>query len=83
MLSFACRLQLIQSVLYSIQAFWSNVFIRPKKTKGYRKKLASFLWKGSDDLVKGEKVAWDVICCPKKEGELGLKRLEEWNKSVS
>jgi hypothetical protein len=30
-LSFAARLQLLSSVLYSIQVFWSNIFILPIK----------------------------------------------------
>lgn len=47
-LSFAGSLQLIQSVLFSIQAFWCNVFILLKKAiKAIEQKLASFLWNGS------------------------------------
>jgi hypothetical protein len=30
-LSFAGRLQLLSSVLYSLQVFWSRIFIFPKK----------------------------------------------------
>ena len=47
MLSFAGRLQLIQSVLFSIQVYWSNVFIVPKKVvKAIEQAFNNFLWKG-------------------------------------
>jgi len=49
MLSLAGRLQLIQSVLFSVHAYWSNVFILPKSTiKELEQKLSSFLWKGTE-----------------------------------
>ena len=81
--SFAGSLQLIQSFLFSIQAFWCNVFILPKKAiKAIEQKLASFLWNGSVGPVKSAKVAWDVICFLKSEGGLALKRVEEWNKAA-
>jgi hypothetical protein len=39
-LSFAGRLQLISSILYSVQVYWSSVFILPKQIIGYwNKKL--------------------------------------------
>jgi len=28
----------------------------------------------------GAKVAWELVCLPKKEGGLGTKRITEWNK---
>jgi hypothetical protein len=34
-LSFADRLQLISSIMYSVQVYWSSVFILPKQIIGY------------------------------------------------
>jgi len=80
-LSFAGRLQLITSVLCSFQVFWSRVFILPKKTvKLLEQKLNRFLWCGKDARGKA-KVAWDKVCVPKKEGGLGIKKLDIWNQA--
>lgn len=38
-------------------------------------KLNRFLWCGQDSKGRA-KVAWDKVCVPKKEGGLGLRRLE-------
>lgn len=80
-LSFAGHLQLITSVLCSFQVFWSRVFILPKKTvKLLEQKLNRFLWCGKDARAKA-KVAWDKVCVPKKEGGLGIKKLDIWNQA--
>ncbi|KAL5801025.1 hypothetical protein ACOSQ3_032657 [Xanthoceras sorbifolium] len=82
-LSFAGRLQLIQSVLFFIQMYWSSIFILPKSVViKVETILRSFLWKGLD-LGKGvAKVAWSSVCLPKEEGGLGIKSVECWNKAA-
>ena len=73
-LSYAGRLQLIQSVLFSIQNYWCRHFILPKCViKEINQKCSKFFWKGSDIPSKGAKVSWPTICLPKAEGGLGLK----------
>ena len=58
LLSFARRLQLIQNILFSIQVFWSSVFILPKKVvKAIEQKLNSFLWKGLGSSTVEAKVS--------------------------
>jgi hypothetical protein len=44
-------------------------------------KLNRFLWCGKDAKAKAE-VAWSNVCFPKKEGGLGIKQLEVWNKAA-
>jgi hypothetical protein len=78
-LSFSGRLQLVSSVLFSLQVFWARVFILPKNViRLLEQKFNIFLWCGEDSKAKA-KVSWDRLCCPKVEGGLGLKRLEVWN----
>jgi hypothetical protein len=80
-LSYAGRLQLISSILYSLQVFWSGIFILPTKIlKAIEQKFNRFLWNGKDDCSAKAKVSWTEVCFPKKEGGLGLKSLEIWNK---
>ena len=79
-LSYAGRVQLIQSVLVGIHNYWASMFILPKYVlKQVEQLLRRFLWSGGIDLPSGAKVAWDNVCKPKKEGGLGLKSLTNLN----
>ncbi|XP_062167062.1 uncharacterized protein LOC133873362 [Alnus glutinosa] len=81
-LSFAGRLQLISSVLFSLQVFWSRIFILPLKIiRLLEQKLNRFLWNGNDSYARA-KVAWDKVCFPKKEGGLGIKNMAIWNQAA-
>nr|GEW84627.1 hypothetical protein [Tanacetum cinerariifolium] len=73
-LSIAGRLQLIQSVLGSLYVFWASVFVLPSHVLlDIEQIMRGFLWcQGSMNKGKA-KVAWEVICLPKKEG--GWKRI--------
>ncbi|KAK2652942.1 hypothetical protein Ddye_012798 [Dipteronia dyeriana] len=68
-LSYADRLQLIISVLSSLQVFWASYVCLPIKIlKIIEHKFCSFLWKGVKDDSKG--------------GGLGIKDLSSWNKAL-
>ncbi|XP_039044174.1 uncharacterized protein LOC120183560 [Hibiscus syriacus] len=67
MLFFVGRLQLIQIVLYNIQAYSGRHFVLPK---GVVKRSAN-----------GARINWDKICRLKEEGGLGLRDLGEWNRA--
>ena len=76
------RLQFLKSILFSIQVYWSCLFILSNIViEKITSLLRSFLWKGSDFSYGNAKVAWDTICLPKKEGGLGVKNLEVWNRT--
>ncbi|KAK0571729.1 hypothetical protein LWI29_020657 [Acer saccharum] len=76
-------LQLIVSVLSSLQVFWANYLCLPIKIlKIIEQKFRSFLWKGVEGDSKGAKISWFDICLPKKEGGLGIKDLSSWNKAL-
>lgn len=79
-LSFAGRLQLIGSVLYSITHFWMSAFRLPKQCIQEINSLCSaFLWSGPVLSTQKAKKAWSDVCKPKEEGGLGLRSLEETN----
>nr|GFD20094.1 putative reverse transcriptase zinc-binding domain-containing protein [Tanacetum cinerariifolium] len=41
-----------------------------------------FLW-CQGNMSRGKaKVAWDVVCLPKQEGSLGIRRLDHFNKAL-
>ena len=82
-LSFAGRLQLIHSVLSNMQNYWASLFILPKRSiKQMEKLIRSFLWSGIELRHTGAKVAWADLTCPKSEGGLGIRRIEDMNKSL-
>ncbi|CAH1436139.1 unnamed protein product [Lactuca virosa] len=82
-LSFAGRLQLINSVLTSIHVYWASIFKIPIATiKEIEKLCRSFLW-ANGEVVKGKaKVKWNDICKPKIYGGLGVKNLRKWNDAL-
>ncbi|KAG7561138.1 Reverse transcriptase zinc-binding domain [Arabidopsis thaliana x Arabidopsis arenosa] len=79
-LSFAGRLQLLKSVIYSTINFWISIFILPNQCLLKLEQMCNaFLWKGAPNSARGAKIAWDVVCSSKECGGLGLKRLASWN----
>lgn len=75
-LSFAGRLQLLESVIYGIINFWSSVFSLPKGCLDRLEQICNaFLWSGEATSARGAKIAWRTVCTPKKSGGLGLRRL--------
>lgn len=82
-LSIAGRLQLVILVLSSMHVFWSSVFILPGSIiKDIEKLLRGFLWSQGDLKPGKTKVSWNVVCLPKEDGGLGVRRLKIWNKAL-
>ncbi|XP_023758686.3 uncharacterized protein LOC111907122 [Lactuca sativa] len=82
-LSFAGRLQLINSILTSIHVYWASIFKIPIATiKEIKKLCRTFLW-ANGEIVKGKaKVKWNDICKSKVYGGLGVKNLRKWNDAL-
>ena len=77
-LSYAGRLQLIQSVISSMVNFWSSAFILPAKCLDTIESMCSaFLWSGSPTQTHKAKVSWEDLCFPKDEGGLGVRKLRD------
>ncbi|GJX75386.1 hypothetical protein Tco_0313981 [Tanacetum coccineum] len=82
-LSIAGRLQLIQSVMGSMHVFWASVFMLPSCVLlDIEQLMRGFLWCQGSMRNGNSKVAWEVVCLPKDEGGLGIRRLEQFNKAL-
>nr|XP_043612010.1 uncharacterized protein LOC122583697 [Erigeron canadensis] len=79
-LSYAGRIQLIASVLSSMQLYWASVYMLPNYViKEIEKLLKGFFWNGGGSAKGRAIVAWKVVCRPKEQGGLGVKDLKRWN----
>ncbi|KAJ0572336.1 putative reverse transcriptase zinc-binding domain-containing protein [Helianthus annuus] len=82
-LSFAGRLQLINSVLSAMHIYWASVFMLPIRiVKDIEKRMRNFLWSGGSNQVSKPKVAWKSVCLPKFEGGLGIRNISDVNKAL-
>jgi len=82
-LSYAGRLQLIKSILFSIQVYWSSLFNLSKDVVlKITSLLRSLLGKGCELASGGVKMAWENICLPKEEGGLGVKNIQVLNRAT-
>ncbi|XP_020249670.1 uncharacterized protein LOC109827119 [Asparagus officinalis] len=78
-LSFARRLELLKSILYSTSAYWYLVFKFPQSiVKSLESIFANFLWVG-----KLHAINWNDVCLPKKEGGLGLRKIDDLSQAAA
>ncbi|KAL9816576.1 putative RNA-directed DNA polymerase [Arabidopsis thaliana] len=83
-LSFAGRLQLLKSVIYSTINFWVSIFMLPNQCLLKLEQMCNaFLWKGAPNSTRGANIAWDILCTQKECGGLGLRRLNDLNKVLA
>ncbi|XP_035838846.1 uncharacterized protein LOC118486474 [Helianthus annuus] len=82
-LSFAGRLQLINSVISAMYTYWASVFMLPVRiVKKLEKCMRRFLWNGGVQGSVRSKVAWKDVCLPKTEGGLGIRSVMDVNKAL-
>ncbi|GJV83921.1 putative RNA-directed DNA polymerase, eukaryota, reverse transcriptase zinc-binding domain protein [Tanacetum coccineum] len=82
-LSIAGRLQLVNSVIGSLHVFWASVFMLPTRILlDIEQIMRGFLWCNGKLRSGKAKVAWEVVCLPKDEGGLGIRRLDTFNKAL-
>ncbi|KAM3234287.1 hypothetical protein P3L10_019647 [Capsicum annuum] len=82
-LSYAGRVQLVNSVLMHIHTYWSFIFLLPKNVlKGITAVCRNFIWGGAVHINKPPLVAWDVVCKAKKEGGLSIIDSIVWNEAA-
>lgn len=79
-LSYAGRVQLIDSVIMSLTNFWMAAFRLPSGCiKEIERLCSAFLWSGPELNGRKAKIAWSDICKLKTEGGLGIRPLKEVN----
>lgn len=79
-LAYQGRLVLVNSVLLSIQVYWSQVFTIPKRVLNEVESICrAFLWTGEYYNGKPCYVAWSKVCLPKYGGGLGIRQISIWN----
>ncbi|XP_050211423.1 uncharacterized protein LOC126661614 [Mercurialis annua] len=82
-LSYAGRIQLINSVLMSMHIFWACILLLPKSVcKDIQRICARFLWSGKNEGNYNAMVSWEDISKQKSEGGLGVKNIHVWNKAA-
>lgn len=81
--SFAGRTQLIRSVLSSMHVYWASMSILPARLIGeIEQVICGFLWCQGDMKHGKAKVGWNVVCLPRREGGLGIRRLDIFNQAL-
>ncbi|GJV12664.1 hypothetical protein Tco_1354205 [Tanacetum coccineum] len=82
-LSMARRLQLIQAVLGSLHIFWASVFIIPNQVLlNIEHTMRQFLCVNGSSTKGKSTVAVGIVCLPKREGGLGIRRLHCFNSAI-
>ncbi|VFQ58399.1 unnamed protein product [Cuscuta campestris] len=82
-ISYAGRVNLINTILMGVITFWSRIFILPKKVlKRINDLCRNFLWNATAEYKKSPYVQWENICIPKKIGGLGIRNMYLWNKAT-
>ncbi|XP_026433401.1 uncharacterized protein LOC113330803 [Papaver somniferum] len=83
LLSFQARLVLIRSVISSYVIHSMVVYKWPCNIiKQVERAIRNFLWSGDAEKRKFFTVLYDNLCCSRREGGLGLRRLIDVNKAM-
>ncbi|XP_019263741.1 PREDICTED: uncharacterized protein LOC109241454 [Nicotiana attenuata] len=82
-LSYARRVQLVNSVLLHIHRYWATIFLIPKQVlKSITAMCRNFILDGKPVTNKPPLVAWDIVCRAKHEGGLGITEMIKWNEAA-
>lgn len=81
-LSFVGWLILVKHVLSSIPLHISLALPTPCKTSlQIERVMRNFLWSASLEKQRSNLVNWELVCLPKTQGGLGLRRVKEFNEA--
>jgi len=82
-MSYGSRLVLLNSVLSNLLMFMMSFFEIPKGVlKNLYHFISRFFWQGSSVKHMYRLAKWDILCCPKNQGGLGILDLQLQNKCL-
>lgn len=82
LLSYADRIQLIQSVAFAISHYWIQCFPIPKYVLQKIDNICRmFLWTGKHENSRKSPIAWTTVCKPRSNGGLNITNLTIWNQT--
>ncbi|GJV82644.1 RNA-directed DNA polymerase, eukaryota, reverse transcriptase zinc-binding domain protein [Tanacetum coccineum] len=75
-LSYAGRIQLIASVLSTMQQYWASVYMLPDTViKELDKLFKMFIWNAENSAKGKARVAWNLVCRSKEQDSCGWKNM--------
>ncbi|XP_074298626.1 uncharacterized protein LOC141629544 [Silene latifolia] len=82
LLSYAGKIQLINSVIFGLQNFWGSSVLLPKGiVKKINKLCKDFVWGIEEGHTKLTFKSWDSFCFPREEGGVDIKEVLSWNRA--
>ena len=83
LLSYAGKLQLVKSILNSVQNYRAHIFPLSKKIiQAVERVCRRFHWTGSTKESRKAPVAWETLQMPKSGGGWNIINMVHWNKAV-
>ncbi|KAK9677027.1 hypothetical protein RND81_11G117000 [Saponaria officinalis] len=82
LLSYAGKIQLINTIVFGLESYWSaSLLILKGLIKRITKLCKDFFWAGGGNTRMTFK-SWSSICLPWDEGGFGVKEVLSWNKAL-
>ncbi|XP_074266130.1 uncharacterized protein LOC141588596 [Silene latifolia] len=82
LLSYAGRLQLLNSIFFGLENYWTSTLLLPKTIlKILNQCCRDYLWNVHDNTHKLYMKSWKSCCCPWAEGGFNIKEILSWNRA--
>ncbi|XP_074300671.1 uncharacterized protein LOC141631969 [Silene latifolia] len=82
LLSYAGRLQLLNSIFFGLENYWTSITLLPKTIiKILNQCCRDYLWNVQDNTHKLYMKSWKSCCCPWAEGGFNIKEILSWNRA--
>ncbi|XP_074266088.1 uncharacterized protein LOC141588551 [Silene latifolia] len=79
-LSYAGKTLLVNSIIFGLNNFWgANVLLPRGISKRSNKLCKDFIWGIDEGCRRHTFLKWQLLCSPKTEGGIGIKKVLSWN----